>query len=170
MPLVRGTRLVPLEEVTLASVTRLQKLLGDYLVRSIRADGRMVYGWYHPSRGSEDRTRNNSIRQWMATRSPHPESRQRHQDPDELLRTIRRNIDYNLATMYAEEGEVGLILEKDKVKSWAPSPWPHWRRSPSRAVRGRVHATVRDRLATTVDLLWRQDGSFHAPSTDRPGA
>ena len=35
---------------------------------------------------------------------------------NELLRTVRKNIDYNLKTMYAEEGELGVILEKDKVK------------------------------------------------------
>ena len=59
--------------------------------------------------------------------------------------------------MYAEEGEVGLILEKDKVKLGAvalaalaltESPFAG------------EFATIRDRLATTIDLLWRQDGSF----------
>ena len=149
VPLVRGTRLVPLEEVTLASVARLQELLSDYLVRSVQADGRMVY-LYHPSRGSEDRTRNNAIRQWMATRSLIRVWQQR--GSNELLQTVRKNIDYNLKTMYAEEGEVGLILEKDKVKLGAvalaalaltESPFAD------------EFASVRDRLATTVDLLWR---------------
>ncbi len=59
--------------------------------------------------------------------------------------------------MYAEEGGLGLILEQDKVKLGAvalaalalsESPFAH------------ELATVRDRLATTVDLLWRQDGAF----------
>jgi aspartyl/asparaginyl beta-hydroxylase (cupin superfamily) len=152
--LVRGTRLVPIEEVTLDSVARLQELLSDYLVRSVRADGRMVY-LYHPSRGSEDRTRNNAIRQWMATRSLIRVWQRR--GSNELLRIIRKNIDYNLKTMYAEEDEAGLILEKDKVKLGAvalaalaltESPFAD------------ELATVRDRLATTVDLLWRPDGAF----------
>jgi aspartyl/asparaginyl beta-hydroxylase (cupin superfamily) len=154
VPLVRGTRLVPLEEVTLASVARLQELLSDYLVRSVQADGRMVY-LYHPSRGSEDRTRNNAIRQWMATRSLIRVGQQR--GSNERLQTVRKNIDYNLKTMYAEEGEMGLILEQSKVKLGAvalaalaltESPFAG------------EFATVRDRLATTIDLLWRQDGAF----------
>jgi len=154
VPLVRGTRLVPLEDVTHASVSRLQELLSDYLVRSVQADGRMVY-LYHPSRGSEDRTRDNAIRQWMATRS-FIRIYQRH-GSNELLRTVRKNIDYNLATMYSAEGELGLIIEKDKVKLGAvalaalaltESPFAD------------EFATVRDRLAATVDSLWRQDGSF----------
>ena len=154
MPLVRGTRLVALEEITLAHVARLHKLLSDYLIRSVRPDGRMVY-LYHPSRGSEDRTRNNAIRQWMATRCLIRAWQQR--GSDELLQTVRKNIDYNVKTMYAEEGELGLILEKDKVKLGAvalaalaltESPFAD------------EFASVRDRLATTVDRLWRNDGAF----------
>ncbi len=154
VPLVRGTRLVPLEEVTLASVATLQKLLSDYLVRSVQADGRMVY-LYHPSRGTEDRTRNNAIRQWMATRSLIRVWQQR--GSNELLQTIRNNIDYNLQTMYAEEGGIGLILEEKKVKLGAvalaalaltESPFAD------------EFASIRDRLAATVDVLWEQDGAF----------
>ena len=154
VPLVRGTRLVALEEITLAHVARLQELLSDYLIRSVQPDGRMVY-LYHPSRGSEDRTRNNAIRQWMATRCLIRAWQQR--GSDELLQTVRKNIDYNLKTMYAEEGELGLILEKDKVKLGAvalaalaltESPFAD------------EFASVRDRLATTVDRLWTKDGAF----------
>ena len=154
VPLVRGTRLVPLEEVTFASVATLQRLLSDYLVRSVQADGRMVY-LYHPSRGSEDRTRDNTIRQWMATRSLIRIWQKR--GSNELLQTVRKNIEYNLKTMYAEEGEIGLILEENKVKLGAialaalaltESPFAG------------EFESIRDRLATTVDLLWRQDGAF----------
>ncbi len=154
VPLVRGTRLVSLEEITLDSTARLQELLGDYLVRSVQPDGRMVY-LYHPSRGTEDRTRNNAIRQWMATRALIRVWQKR--GSSELLQTVRKNVDFNLKTMYAEEGELGLILEKDKVKlgavalaalALAESPF------------AQEFATVRDRLATTVDFLWRQDGAF----------
>ena len=163
VPLVRGTRLVPIEEVTPASVAKLQELLGDYLVRSVKADGRMVY-LYHPSRGTEDRTRNNAIRQWMATRSLIRVWHRR--GSDEMLRTVRKNIVYNLKTMYAEEGELGLILEQDKVKLGAlalaalaltESPFAD------------EFATVRDRLATTIDRLWGRTARS-APSTDRHGA
>ncbi len=163
VPLVRGTRLVSIEEIMPASVARLQELLGDYLVRSVKADGRMVY-LYHPSRGTEDRTRNNAIRQWMATRSLIRVWHRR--GSDELLQTVRKNIVYNLKTMYAEEGELGLILEQDKVKLGAlalaalaltESPFAD------------EFATVRDRLATTIDRLWGTTVRS-APSTDRHGA
>ncbi len=154
VPLVRGTRLVRLEEITLASLTTLQRLLSDFLVRSVQADGRMVY-LYHPSRGSEDQTRNNAIRQWMATRSLIRVWQQR--GTDELLQTVRKNIDYNLKTMYVEEGEIGLILDQNKVKLGAlalaalaltESPFAD------------EYASVRDRLATTIQLLWDHDGAF----------
>ena len=132
----------------------LQELLSDYLVRSVQADGRMVY-LYHPSRGSEDRSRNNAIRQWMATRSLVRVWQQR--GSDELLQKVRKNIDYNLKTTYAEEGELGLIREQNKVKLGAvalaalaitESPFAD------------EYASIRDRLATTVHSLWGQDGAF----------
>jgi Aspartyl/Asparaginyl beta-hydroxylase len=154
VPLVRGTRLVSLEEVTPASLEALQRILGDYLVRSVQADGRMRY-LYHPSRGSEDKTRDNSIRQWMATRALIRVWRQR--GSDELLNKVRKNIEFNLKTMYAEEGDNGLIVENPKVKLGAvalaalalgESPFAD------------EFASVRDRLATTVDLLWRPNGEF----------
>jgi hypothetical protein len=154
VPLVRGSRLVSLDEITQTSVVKLQELLSDYLVRSVQDDGRMVY-LYHPSRGTEDETRNNSIRQWMATRSLIRVWRQR--GSNELLQAVRKNIDYNLNTMYAEEGELGLILEGNKVKLGAvalaalaltESPFSS------------EFATIRDRLARTVDSLWRPDGAF----------
>ncbi len=113
VPLVRGTRLVSLDEVTLDSLAALQKILGDYLIRSVQADGRMRY-LYHPSRGSEDKTRDNSIRQWMATRALIRVWRQR--GSGELLHAVRTNIEYNLKSMYVEEGDVGLIVENHKVK------------------------------------------------------
>ena len=93
----------------------------------------MVY-LYHPSRGSEDRTRNNTIRQWMATRSLIRVWQQR--GSNELLQTVRKNIDYNLKTMYAEEGELGLILETEQGQAG--------RRRPGRTGAHRV--TVRRRV------------------------
>jgi aspartyl/asparaginyl beta-hydroxylase (cupin superfamily) len=154
VPLSRGNRLVPLEEITLASVTRLQELLSDYLIRSVQADGRMIY-LYHPSRGSEDQNRNNAIRQWMATRSLIRVWRQR--GTSELLQTVRKNIDYNLKSMYVDDGELGLILEASKVKlgsialaalALTESPFAD------------EFGPILDRLARTVDFLWGQDGGF----------
>jgi aspartyl/asparaginyl beta-hydroxylase (cupin superfamily) len=154
VPLVRGTRLVPLEQITRAAMVTLQELLSDYLVRSVQADGRMVY-LYHPSRGSEDRSRNNAIRQWMATRSLVRVWQQR--GSDELLQKVRKNIDYNLKTMYAEEGELGLIRERNTVKLGAVALAAL---AISESPFADEYASIRDRLATTVHSLWGQDGAF----------
>jgi Aspartyl/Asparaginyl beta-hydroxylase len=154
VPLARGTRLVPLAEITLASVTALRQLLADYLVRSVRGNGRMVY-LYHPSRGSEDPTRTNAIRQWMATRALIRIGNGRRSS--ELLQTIRTNIDFNLKTMYAEEGDLGLIFEGEKVKLGALALAAlALTESPFAA----EFESVRDRLARTIDLLWGKDGAF----------
>jgi hypothetical protein len=154
VPLVRGDRLVALEEIGPAFVATLQRLLGEYLVRSVQPDGRMAY-LYHPSRGAEGQGRNNAIRQWMATRSLIRVWRR--DGSDERLGTVRRNLEYNLGTMYAEEGEAGLILDNGKVKLGAVALAAlALSESPFAA----EHASVRDRLATTVDRLWNPDGSF----------
>jgi hypothetical protein len=155
VPLARGTRLVSLSEITRESVTALERLLSDYLVRSVQADGRMVY-LYLPSRGAEDQERNNSIRQWMATRALVRIGQRR--GSNDLITTIRKNIEFNLKTMYAEEDSLGLILEGPKVKLGAvalaalaimESPFAD------------EFVPVRDRLTATIDSLWCPDGAFH---------
>jgi hypothetical protein len=152
--LFRGSRLVPLSEITYQFVQSLERLLADYLVRSVQPDGRMTY-LYYPSRGTEDLTRNNSIRQWMATRAL-IRVWQRFPDND-LLSLLRTNIDYNLRTMYREEDSFGLILDGNKVKLGAvalaalalkESPFSD------------EYETVCERLQATIETLWREDGQF----------
>ena len=81
----------------------LARQLSEYLVRSVQPDGRMVY-LYHPSQQREDRTRDNSVRQWMATRALVAIKRQAN--AGDALSILRKNISYNLQTSYSEEGEL----------------------------------------------------------------
>ena len=154
-----AARLVPIDEITLASVRALQQLHSDYLVRCVKSDGRMIY-LYHPSRGSEDRSRNNAIRQWMATRSLIRIWQQR--GSSELLQKVRKNVEYNLSTMYAGDGAMGVILDGKKVKLGAVALAAL---ALAEAPFAADFAPVRDRLAATIDFLWQPDGACFALST-----
>ena len=151
--LFRGSRLVSLQAMTRCSVSGLEKLLSGYLARAVQSDGRMVY-LYHPSRGTEDQTRDNAIRQWMATRALIHVCRRTN---DELRPIVRRNIDYNLQAMYREDGDLGLILDGEKVKlgavalaalALAESPFAD------------EYKAIVQRLSATVSALWTESGQF----------
>lgn len=150
----RGNEIVPPDAVTAQSTARLASSLGDWLVRNVRADGRMTYK-YWPSRGEESRA-NNTIRQWMATvalgRIGSVSTDQR------IFDVARRNIEYNLGAFYETEGSLGLIVEADgdvklgAVALAALALVEH----PDRADFADEEAALR----RTVDALWRPDGSF----------
>jgi hypothetical protein len=152
--LYRGRRLVRMAEITRGMVEGLERLLTGYLVRSVQPDGRMAY-LYYPSRGEEDATRNNAIRQWMATRALI--RAWRRAPGDDMLGRVRRNIDYNLRAMYRDEGDLGVILDGTKVKlgavalaalALAESPFAE------------ELAPYERRLRATVRALWKDDGAF----------
>ena len=152
--LYRGRLLVPLADITRCSVESLERLLSRYLVQSVQSDGRMVY-LYYPSRGEEELKRNNAIRQWMATRAL-IRIWQRTK-ADDLLPVLRKNLDYNLRTMYREEGDLGLIIDREKVKlgavalaalALAESPFAS------------EFAHLSSRLLRTVNALWTTTGEF----------
>jgi hypothetical protein len=151
--LFRGSCLVPLHAITRGFVSGLGQLLSGYLVRSVQSDGRMVY-LYYPSRGTEDLSRNNAIRQWMATRALLQVGRR---SPGDLQPIVRRNIEYNLQTMYREEGGLGLIFDGEKVKlgavalaalALAESPLAD------------EYRAILQRLCATVSALWTESGQF----------
>ena len=159
--LFRGSPLVPLTHITQDSVQELARLLSEYLVRSVHPDGRMTYR-YFPSRGSEDRTGDNSVRQWMATRALAASWRRSHNDT--LAQVLRRNINYNLGAMYREEGGLGLIVEGDKVKLGAIALAAM---ALSESPFAQEYAIQHDRLSTTVRSLWMESGqfrTFHRPA------
>lgn len=106
--LFRGNRVVEPQEIDRSYVERLAQLLGDYLIQSVQKDGRMPY-LYDPSRGTEDRSRNNSIRQCMASVALGRLARCRNDTS--VAELALRNFRYNLQHFYREDGALGLIEE-----------------------------------------------------------
>lgn len=154
LPLCRCLPLVELSEIDRAYVENLERLLSDYLVRSVQRDGRAVY-LFHPSQGVEDRTHNNAIRQWMATRILI--RIWQRSGSEKLLPALRKNIDYNLAAMYREEGSLGLIIEGPKVKLGAVALAAlALLESPFRA----EFIEQQTKLLALVAHLWQESGEF----------
>jgi hypothetical protein len=151
--LFRGSCLVPLHAITRGFVSGLGQLLSGYLVRSVQSDGRMVY-LYYPSRGTEDLSRNNAIRQWMATRALLQVGRR---SPGDLQPIVRRNIEYNLQTMYREEGGLGLIFDGEKVKLGAVALAAL---ALAEAPLADEYRAILQRLCATVSALWTESGQF----------
>lgn len=151
----RGNRLVTMDSVTQPNVQELQDLMGQWLTGALQEDGRMTYK-YWPSRGEES-TSNNMIRQWMATVALTRLAAAQGGDPA-LYENVARNIRYNLAEFYREDGELGLIVEFDgevklgAVALAALAIIEH----PQRAEFSHEEAA----LLRTVDVLWQGDGSF----------
>jgi hypothetical protein len=150
----RGNRLVTMEDVTQPRVQELQRLMGEWLTGAVHPDGRMTYK-YWPSRGEES-TSNNMIRQWMATVALNRLAAARGGDAD-LHDLAARNIRYNLATFYRDDGDLGLIQYDGEVKLGAVAlaalaliEHPH------RAEFSHEEVALR----RTVDALWQDDGSF----------
>jgi hypothetical protein len=146
--------------VSAVTTAELASELGAWLTRNIGPDGRMTY-LYWPSRGEES-TANNTIRQWMATLALERVAVERGDAGIHEL--VAKNIEYNLAQFYEEEGDLGLIVEADgDVKLGAAAL----------AALAIIEHPDRDRfsdveaaLRRTVDELWRPDGSFqtfHVP-------
>lgn len=149
--LFRGSQLVALPSVCRPYIEQLDGLLSNYLIRSVHPNGRMVY-LYYPSQGAEDQTRNNAIRQWMATRALIQIWKRGR---DDLLPLIKKNIEFNLRSMYREEGGKGLILDGEKVKlgavamaalAMAESPFDC--------------QVIYRQLLSTVESLWTENGQF----------
>ncbi|MFV8753235.1 hypothetical protein ACNOYE_22025 [Nannocystaceae bacterium ST9] len=153
----RGNRLVDVAEVDKAATERLAIGMKDWLVANLRSDGRLTYTIY-PATGKEDKG-NNMIRQWMATNAMIRWARDR--DDAALFDLVEKNIDYNVAQFYSQDGALGRINERapggDKVKLGAVAlagmaMYTHPKRE--------KWATQIAGLRAMVDHLWREDGSF----------
>jgi hypothetical protein len=150
----RGNELVERDATSLDGVEGLGDGMAGWLVRSLADDGRMVYEYY-PSRGDESDS-NNMIRQWMATIALIAVA-DRTED-EGLHDRIADNIDYNLATSYSTDGDLGLIADPDgdvklgavALAALAISQHPDRDR----------WAAEEAALRRTVDHLWQADGSF----------
>ncbi len=154
---LRGKPLVSPSSVSKDMVEELERLWGDYLIRSVQPDGRMLY-IYYPSRGVEDKKRNNMIRQWMASLALVRMANYRDQDKKQakkLARLAEDNIRYNLRTFYHATGKLGLIEYNKKVKLGAValavmSIMEHPQR--------KRFKRIEPKLWATIDYLWEQGG------------
>ena len=150
----RGNLLVPRDGASAEAVATLADGMSAWLVRSLAADGRMVYE-YFPSRGDES-TSNNMIRQWMATIALNRVAGLT--DDAQLFERIADNIDYNLGISYSTDGDLGLIADPDgdvklgavALAALAISQHPERDR----------WAAEEASLRRMVDHLWQADGSF----------
>jgi hypothetical protein len=154
LPLIRGKRYIPIEAVTKDNVEMLERELGDFMIKSVQSDGRMMYMWY-PSRGVEDLKRQNMIRQWMATLSL---CRLGHfRDDKKVFAAAENNIRYNLRKFYHASGKMGLIEWRKKVKLGALalailSLYEHPKR--------KQFKRQEQRMRNTLDYLWQETGEF----------
>ncbi len=157
--LLRGKPLVSPSDVSKDMVEELERLWGDYLIRSVQPDGRMLY-IYYPSRGVEDKKRNNMIRQWMASLALVRMANFRRSDKKrakQLARLAEDNIRYNLRTFYHATGNLGLIEYNKKVKLGAValavmSIMEHPQR--------KRFKRIEPKLWATIDYLWQEGGAF----------
>ncbi|MCA9694339.1 MAG: hypothetical protein KC636_32435, partial [Myxococcales bacterium] len=162
--LTRGTRTIHVSEITRARVDEMQRELGDFLVRNVDAEGRMVYS-YHPGLGVEEQVTNNMIRQWMATIALSRTAR--HRDDAEVFAVAERNIRYNLRHFYRASGKLGLIEHQGSVKLGAVALAAlALIEHPAR----QKFARTERRLLATIDHLWMDErGAFRCfYKPDRP--
>lgn len=160
VPILHGARTIDVSEIDRASIIELEKLQSEYLVNSVHDDGRMTY-LYYPSRGSEDKSRNNQIRQWMATLAL---ARVLKQEPairfsrDEIAARLRSNIQYNLDTFASIDDQgLGRIDDQGKVKLGAVALAAlALRESPAEL----QSPEMQQALFRTIDHLAQDDGSF----------
>ncbi len=152
--LVRGAPLVSPAEVTAEKARKLLAHLGGFLVNSVRPDGRMLY-MYLPSRGEEILSQNNMIRQWMATLAL---IRLVNAGAGKAARTAAsRNLAYNHAHHYRQDGEFGLIEHRGHVKLGAVAlAVLAIVESPERS----SYADAERRLWRTIERQWRPSGEF----------
>jgi len=152
--LLRGYPLVTESDIQEPFVKDLLHHLSDYLIRSVQSDGRMIY-MYYPSRGEEDLGRNNAIRQWMATRALIAIAKRSPKLNLESM--IRRNIQYNLSTMYREQQEFGWIEDAGKIKLGAIALAALALKEFS--AESEFQKMYR-RLCNTVRSMWQESGKF----------
>lgn len=151
---LRGNRVIPVEEVTAASVRHFTDLLTGWMFNNLQPNGRMTYTYY-PSSGTEARS-NNMIRQWMGTVAMgraarlHPEKN--------LFPRVEQNIQYNLDQFYKSEGELGWIEYRGMAKLGAAAL----------AMISLIESPAREKFASYEKGLynltlnqWQPSGEFH---------
>jgi hypothetical protein len=156
LQMFRGDITVPLAAVTQRTVRTFAERMGEWLVRQVDADGRIVYKYWPSLAEESDAT--NTVRQWMASVAL-GRFAAAHGDDPEIYRVAADSISYNLDRFYKRDGDFGLIVEEQDedvklgaVALAALAIVEH----PERA----RFAEEEEALRRTVDHLWQKDGSF----------
>lgn len=159
----RGNRFIPLQEVTRAAVANFLELQSQWMWNNLHANGQMTYLFW-PSQNREAKSRDNLIRQFMATIALGRIARSKSDDA--MWAKSAGNIDFNLEKYYHAEDALGVVELRGKVKLGAVAL----------AALAIMEHKDRDRwaqqeqsLRRTVDHLWQEDGSFRTfyKPTDR---
>jgi hypothetical protein len=153
--LVRGNEVVDVRGVTRSSLENFASLAAGYLTEHVHEDGRLTYRYRPSTLDESDPDVNNMIRQWMATVAL---IRYAEYHADERIRRLaERNIDYNLAHFYHNEGALGVIEWDQKVKLGAVALAAiALIEHPNRAKWAEEELSLRH----TIDSLWHEDGFF----------
>lgn len=153
-PMFRGNTMVTTEMVTQESVKTLAQTMTVWMEQQLDSRGRMHYH-YFPSRGEQSKN-NNMIRQYMASLclARLLPTEFASQDLEEKL---FQNLNYNFQTYYHQNGALGLIEYREKVKlgAVALAALAIWE-SPFRQQHGRRL----DSLTATVAHLHQKTGAF----------
>ncbi|MEM9504599.1 MAG: hypothetical protein AAGA01_11655, partial [Cyanobacteria bacterium P01_E01_bin.43] len=156
----RGSCLVPLVALSGDDLQQMTTPMGEWLLRQVQADGRLIYK-YFPSRGTES-DRNNLIRQFMATLAMVRYTRQTGRPDQQVLAT--HNLTYNLAQFYRTEGDLGFVAYNGKVKlgaiSFAALAILEHADLTAVSVHRSPFAAHFAGLCRTIEHLWQPDGSF----------
>lgn len=151
--LLRGNQLIAPEEVTQERVKEFERLLSDWMFSNLDKNGRLTYE-YFPSRGRES-SKNNMIRQWMGTVALGRAAKLHPARYDKA--GAEKNIRYNLAHFYKQEGELGWIEHRRTAKLGAAAlAMISLVESPARTSFAQQEAG----LFSLTRHLWQADGMF----------
>ena len=165
LTLHRGNRVVPLEKLSGALLQDVTMQMGQWLLRQVQPDGRMVYK-YFPSRGQESDA-NNLIRQFMATLALIRHAQSTREDVHWNLAS--QNLHYNLTQFYKCNESLGWVEYDGKAKLGAialaalailehsdhvtENHTAEWAIAPA-------YSDIFEKLCATINTLWQPDGSF----------
>lgn len=149
----RGNRVVRPEDIGLETIDDMIESMGDWMVRNVDADGRMMYK-YWPSLAEESES-NNTIRQYMATVCL---NRLANATGDPKARAAAdRNLAYNLDQFYRPYEDYGVIEFDGTAKLGAAALAAlAILESPERA----RYSDQLQQLKRGILALWEDNGAF----------
>ncbi|MEN3950870.1 hypothetical protein [Iodidimonas sp. SYSU 1G8] len=150
----RGNVYVKVTDIDAAAVRRAAALATDWLAANVAIDGALPYG-YRPS-DLKPLEGSNRIRQWMATIALQRAAQPRL-DP-EIWELAERNLAYNIATTYRQEGALGVITTENNQVSLGSVALAALAIHESHV--GGRHAAEQAALGATIDSLHGENGAF----------